>query len=47
MAFCKIHLSVSVFGISGYVGMISRKLSEFIDILLGYFSGFMGGTFTI
>ena len=34
--FCKIHLLVNFFGVSGFMSMI-----------FGKFSGFMGGTFTI
>ena len=43
----RIHLLVRYFGISGFMGMISRIFSGFMGILLRNFSGFMGGTFTI
>ena len=43
----KIHLLVSCFGIPGLMGMIFRKFSRCMGILLRNFSGFMGGTFTI
>ena len=45
--FVKIHLLVSCFGVSGFMGMIFGKFSAFMSILLRNFSGFMGGTFTI
>ena len=43
--FLCIHLLVSYFGISGFVGMIFRKFSKFMGIIFRNLSGFMGGTF--
>ena len=43
----KIYLLMSCFGISGFMGMIFRKFSTSIGILLRNFSELMGGTFTI
>ena len=38
----RIHLLVSFFGISGFMGMIFRNFSGFMGILLRNFSGFIG-----
>ena len=43
----KVHLLVTFFCMSGFMGMISRKFSGFMGILFRNFSGFMGGTFVI
>ena len=45
--FVKIHSLMSCFGTFGVMGMIFRKFSGFISLLLRNFSAFMGGTFII
>ena len=47
MASCKIHLSVSFFGICGFMGTIFRKFPGSMGIQIRNFSRFIGGTFTI
>ena len=42
IVFVKIHLLLSCFGISGFMGMNFGKFSGFMGIFLINFSGFMG-----
>ena len=47
MIFDKNSFIGEFFGISGYMGMIFRKLSVFMGLLSRNSSRFMGGTFTV